>query len=386
MPSEGPWDRDPSDYQVRAYEPGDEEAVVALHNRVWGGDRSLTWFRWKYVDDPYLDTVPVYLVTNGAELVGLFGLVPFRMRAGEETGLGMLSGDLVVHPDHRGRRVFTGLLGSLLDDGVVGADEDDVPAEQGLSLDEGVDFLFAYANPLSHPGMRKLGWTDVSPRISYHRIHDPSSFVRDRFGPEFARATGPLLRGVARSWLRARTLGTGGPAGLTVEFHEDVPVDTLTTLARRGVPAGVSPVYDEAFYEWRFAGVSWTQDGTYVARYGDEPLAAVMVRERHDERLDATTLSLIHTVPLAGREREAGIAAILDRIGAERRDVSFLRAWNPVFPDRLLRERGFLPDDRPPLSWIGGPDLRLIAHSLSGEPFSDTALRESGPALWSLDK
>jgi len=386
MASDGPRERDLSDYRVRAYEPGDEEAVVALHNRIWGGDRPLAWFHWKYVDTPYLDAVPVYLVTCGDELVGVFGLVPFRMQAGEEDGLGMLTGDLVVHPDHRGRGVFTELLGSLLDDGVVGTDETDVPAAQGLSLVEEVDFLFAYANPLSYPGMMKLGWTDVSPRVSYHRIHDPSSFLRDRLGPGLARTAGPVVRTAARSWLRARTLGTSGPAGLTVAFHEDVPVDTLTTLAGRGVPTGVSPVYDEAFYEWRFAGVSWTQDGTYVARYGDEPLAAVMVRERRDERLDATTLSLIHTVPLAGREREAGIAVILDRIAAEHRDASFLRAWNPVFPDWLLRERGFLSDDRPPLSWIGGPDLRLVAHSLSGGPFSEAALRESGPALWSLDK
>ena len=386
MVSERPQERDPGEYRVRAYEPGDEEAIVALHNRVWGGDRPLAWFRWKYVDAPYVEAVPFYLVTHGDDLVGCFGLVPFRMCADGETGLGMLTGNLVVHPDHRGRGVFTGMLGSLLDDGRVGADEIDVPAAQGLSLTDETDFLFAYANPLSHSGMRKLGWTDVAPRVSYHRIYDPTSFLRDRFGPDLARAAGPVTRGVARSWLRLRGLGTSGPAGLTVEFHQEVPVDTLTTLASRRAPSGVSPVYDEAFYEWRFAGVSWTQDGTYVARYGDDPLAAVMVRERHDDRLDATTLSLIHTVPLAGREREAGIAAILDRIAAERRDASFLRAWNPVFPDRLLRKRGFLPDDRPPLSWTGGPDLRLVAHSLSGEPFSETALRESGLALWSLDK
>jgi len=90
--------------------------------------------------------------------------------------------------------------------------------------------------------------------------------------------------------------------------------------------------------------------------------------------------------PLAGREREAGLAAILDRLVADRRDATSLRAWNPVYPDRILRERGFLSDDRPPLSWTGDPDLRLVVHPRSGTPFDESALRANGDLLWALDK
>lgn len=240
-------DDPPSDlsaYTLRAFEPGDEGAIVALHNRVWDGDRSVAWFRWKYVDTPYLDVVPVCVATHEAEIVAAFGLVPFRMRAAGETELGLLAGDLVVHPDQRRRGLFTSLFASLLD-----------------------------------------------------------------------------------------------------------------------------------------GGADWTRDETYVARRDGDPLAAVIVRETRDERLDATTVSLVHAVAHPGMAREAGIATILDRIVSDNRDADFLRAWNPVFPDHLLRERGFLSDDRPPLSWARGPDLRLVATSLSGGPFSNDALARSGPAL-----
>jgi GNAT superfamily N-acetyltransferase len=340
----------------------------------------VSWFRWKYVYPPYVDDVPVYVVTHDEDVVGMFGLVPFRMRAGGETGLGMLAGDLVVAPEHRSRGLFSRLLGPI-----IGGDGP-VPDTGEPSVAERAAFVFAYANALSHPGMVKLGWTDIGARVTYHRVQDPSRFVRDRTGPAVALALGPLARAGARSWLRLRGRGRERSADVAVEFHEDLPVETLVALADGHRPSNVHPVHDREFYEWRFSGPTWSPDGAYVARRRGDPVAAVLVREERDERLDATRVSLLHTVPLAGREREAGIAAVLDRLVADRRDATSLRAWNPVYPDRLLRERGFLPDDRPPLSWTGGPDLRLVVHAASGGPFSTSALTESAEMLWSLDK
>ena len=377
-------EHDPDAYRLRAYQSGDDEAVVALHNRVWDGDRTVAWFRWKYVDGPYRDEVPVYLVTRDERVVGMIGFVPFRMRAGGETGLGLLGGDLVVAPEHRSRGLFRRFLGPVV--GEVPADGGDGPHRSAPSLPGQADFAFAYANSLSHPGMLTLGWTDAGPRRTYHRVQDPSRFVRDRLGPRVAGALAPVARVGARSWLRLRERGRQRPTDVSVAFHDDPPVETLAALAAEHPPETVHPVHDETFYEWRFSGPTWSPDGAYVAHRDGEPIAAVLVREERDERLDATRVSLIHTVPLAGREREPGLAAILDRVAADRRDATSLRAWNPVFPDRLLRERGFLPDDRPPLSWTGDPDLRLVVYSRSRPPFDESALRASGDTLWSLDK
>ena len=155
-------------------------------------------------------------------------------------------------------------------------------------------------------------------------------------------------------------------------------------IAAGASPPGVHPVYDEAFYEWRFADPTRVYDGTYVARRDGDPLAAVVTRSTADERIGATELSLAHATPLAGEGRDDGVAAALDGVIADRPDVSVLRAWNPAFPDRILRERGFFADDRPPFSRAFEPDFRLVVASLSGAPFTGAALRESGPALWSL--
>jgi len=363
-------------YELRRYEPGDERGIVALHNRVWNGDRPLAWFRWKYVDNPYVDAVPVCVATRDGEVVAAFGLVPFRMRAGAETGVGMLGGDLVVHPDHRRQGLFTALFGSAF--------RDDADRDHPITAD--ADFFFSYSNPLSHPGMLKLGWTDVAPRVTHLRIQDPSSFLRDRLGRGLGTLLGPVARAANRARLGVRTTAPPTHADVNVTRRSELPVETFAALAATEYPDGVAPVYDEAFYEWHFAGVDWTCDDVYVARRDGDPIAAVVTRETQDARLEATTVSLVHTVPLAGEEREAGIAAILDRVLADHRDADFLRAWNPVYPERLLRERGFLADDRPPLSWVRGPDLRLVASSHTGEPFSTDTLARSGAALWSLDK
>jgi len=378
------------EYAVRRYHEGDANAIVALHNDVWGGDRSVAWFRWKYLDNPAADEVTVSVVTHDGELVGIAGLVPVRMRVDGEEGLGALAGDLVVHPDHRRRGVFTRLFGSLFGRSV---DDVTVASDQAIDTDgpgfipdlPDVDFLFAYATPQSHSGIRQLGWTDLEPRRRFVRVHDPTSFLRDRLGARAARVLGPLARAGARAWLAWRDSPETVPADVTVSVSDSVPVGELDELAGRGDPAGISPVYDREFYEWRYAAAPWTHDGTYLARRDGDLLAGVIVRKTSIDRLDATTVSLVHTVPLAGERRIAGIRAIVDRILTDHAEASFLRAWNPVFPEDLLRERGFRCDDRPPLSWTSGPDLQLVARTVSGAPFSTEALRASAPALWSLD-
>lgn len=364
---------DRRNYEIREYRPGDAERVVDLHNRVWNGERTTDWFHWKYVENPAIDRVPVYVATCDGTVVGTVGLVAFRMCRGETTGLGLLAGDLVVHPDHRRQGLFTRLFTAVADA---------VTAERAYG---DATFLFAYANASSFPGTQKLGWTDVSPRVSYYRVHDPRSYLRDQFGPVVTRVLGPVLAGGTRTALRLGTRGASSPADVTVERHERLPVETLTTLAASQSPEGVRPRHDAAFYEWRFAGVSWRHDAVYVAERDGEPIAATVTRVTRDDRLDATTVSLVHTVPLAGESREDGLAAILDRVVADYRDTEFLRAWNPVFPDRLLRERGFLADDRPPLSLATESDLQLVVRSTS-ETFPTDALRASAATLWSLDK
>ena len=146
---------DAGGYTYRPYEPGDEEAIVDLHNAVWDGGRTLAWFRWKYVETPAVEHVPVFVAEHEGEIVGALGLAAYRMWGDGEVGLGVLGSDLVVAESHRRRGIFT----SLYRDGT-----GRYRRGAGVPDAECPDFFFGYANPSSHPGMRKLGTVDVEPR------------------------------------------------------------------------------------------------------------------------------------------------------------------------------------------------------------------------------
>lgn len=371
-----PIGEDENGYGYRPYEPGDEQSIVDLHNEVWDGGRTREWFHWKYVDSPAVEHVPVFVATHRDEIVGALGFAAYRMWSASGMGLGVLGSDLVVAESHRRRGIFSSLYRDAVARYTTGT---------GVPDAECPDFVFGYANPSSHPGMLKLGADDIEPRHSYYRIRQPRYYLQDRFGSTAASVCGPVVDGVARLYLRGHD--PASPPGVTVRRHTDVPAETLASLADSGRPGGVSPLADAQFYRWRFAGPRWRPDATYVASRDGHPIAATITRRTTETATGAETVSLIHTVPFGQTaDRESGIAAILERIAADSPNAAFLRAWNPVYPDRLLRERGFVSDQQPPLSWLTGPDLRLVTFELPDGRYSSGDLQASGPALWSLDK
>ncbi|MFB9804071.1 GNAT family N-acetyltransferase [Haladaptatus pallidirubidus] len=90
-------------YVVRWYEERDLSGFLSLDRAVFGRNRSERWFRWKYVDNPYIDHVPVFVVEKDGEIVGTRPFLAFRMRTGSETVLALQPADTMVHPEHRRR-------------------------------------------------------------------------------------------------------------------------------------------------------------------------------------------------------------------------------------------------------------------------------------------
>ena len=80
-----------ADYTIRSASRDDEAAFLDLHHTVFG-----TWptsvaediFEWKYVDNPYVDDLPVIVVTRDGEVVGARGYTAFDLAVGDETVLG----------------------------------------------------------------------------------------------------------------------------------------------------------------------------------------------------------------------------------------------------------------------------------------------------------
>lgn len=325
-------------YDIRLYEPSDEEAFLTLFEEVFGGG-SEAWFRWKYPENPYVTHVPMFIAERDDELVGARPYMAFDLQVGDETVLGLQTGDTMVHPDHQRNGLFTRMTARSL--AYYGDLEDDV-------------VTFSVPNALSRPGYLKLGCKAVGQLSSAYRIQDPS-MLADGIGARLAGITTPAVGMGLSVWDRR----TSTPADLTVTSHRSVPAAELAELHRRNVPDGIHAARDRRFYDWRFDRPDWAYE-TYVARAEGTPVAAVVVGRQ------GKVAAVTEVLPLeGGKRRERGLDALFDRVTTDHADAAVIRTAADCVPTGVLRSHGFLRDDRFPLSSVTTPTV-LISRLFDG--------------------
>lgn len=95
-----------SRYEIRAYRPGDEAAILATFERTFGDNRppgtrprTLADWKWTYADNPA--GLRVWLALDGATVAAHYASQPNRARVdGEERVFSQII-DSMVHPDYR---------------------------------------------------------------------------------------------------------------------------------------------------------------------------------------------------------------------------------------------------------------------------------------------
>jgi len=303
------------DYTIRSADLRDRAAFLDLHHTVFG-----TWpapvaediFEWKYVDNPYVDDLPVIVVTRDGEVVGARGYTAFELVVGGEVVLGLQSGDLMVHPDHRRRGLFTKMN------------------ELGLDRYGGVLF---FSVPASDPreGYLDSGWERVrNPKfLQFGSARgDPAGLPPD---------IGTLVeRAYAEAYRRYRSglIALQSPsAEYTVETAETLPVATLLELYEQRRPDGIHVRRTDTFYRWRFAS-PLSETTTYLARRG-ETVAAAAVVDEDDHRVLVREL-----LPVSGKDE--ALFSILVRLCAEFPDRE-IAVWPLRTHRAILYRAGFLP-------------------------------------------
>lgn len=362
--------REGVEYLIRPYERGDVADIVSLFTAHQTDKIDEEWFRQTYVENPYLDHVPLFVIEAEGDIVGVRPFTAFRIRAGNETELGLLHRDTLIHPEHRRRGLFTAMTELALEHY-----ETATPA-----------FMFGHSNPRSFPGYRKMGWSSLGHREVYTRVQEPGPLIAAKTRDAVTSVLSPTVTPLARLHLAVRDRTTSSSDDVTVTRHESVPEGTMASLYERRRPDELHVVRDEAFYRWRFRSSEWQPNTTYVARQDGEPVAG-LITCRSDGNL--SSVSVAGVVPRTGGERwEAAIASILGRIIADHEDVDILRVSEPVFPERILSARGFLSSGRRPLSLLVDED-RLL--TLGVRPLGADEVRvngrpidEAAAELWSL--
>ena len=340
-------------YEVRPFCAADLEAYLDRYEEVFGKRVDEAWFDWKYRTNPYVDHVPIYVATTGGELVGARSFFALPIRSGQRTHLAFQPCDTFVASGHRRRGLFTRMTNRALERYRAGEPE----------------FCFNFPNAKSLPGNLQLGWRVVREQELYYRIQEPNALVdADDSGlGDLAVTVGSRS---ADGVLRACD-SLAGADHPPIERYDGVPADQFASLYRHQIPDAFHAPRTDRFLEWRYDNPRTAYE-TFVLRPDGDPVAAIVVGRRTENGL--TTAKLVDGVPRAGVPPDR-FEVLLDAALERSREVDLVVARSTLFSPASLLRRGFVPDDRPPLSLV------TETTTLVARPLTDEGWRATGPAL-----
>lgn len=239
------------DYTIDGYHPRDKEALCRLQTYLWSGDPDLNraYLEWKYEQNPYMEEPLISVArTSDGEVVGMAGMFGNAWTDGDSTHVIPCSGDVVVHPDHRARGLFSALTTRSRQEG----------GRRGYRYATNLS-----ANWLAALGYQSQGWQLVGSLEPVRRygtrplarlkqvgrsVPGVLSWWRDR---QVTPASGGIRPGVGVANPFSSLDAARLPSPLTLEATPD-PDD----LAGSGVRIGngrLRQLRDAAFYRWRLA-------------------------------------------------------------------------------------------------------------------------------------
>jgi predicted N-acetyltransferase YhbS len=255
------------DWDVRPYQPGDEEQLVALYARVFGRPRSLEFWRWKLKgrDAPF-ETVWV-AATDKGQIIGQYGGIPLRVQLHGQVVPAVHAVEAMTDPEFRRKGMLT-RLGSA--------------AHQGWA-DAGQVVVLGLPNEQWGTRNRALGYVTLFPlawlrfplhieRVVAQRGRVPGPLA----GP--ARAVSAVGGGVWRQMARRNLRRKQQGAALTVEAvtTPDRAFDQLWQSLARHYAHFV--VRDAAWVQWRYLAAPEQDYRVLLARAEGLPVGYIAYR------------------------------------------------------------------------------------------------------------
>lgn len=278
-------------FAVRTYQPGDEQQILALFNRVFRQERAMAHWRWKFADNPAGHQITL-AVTGDGRVVGQFAGLPAE--AVSPTGSFVLSQgiDHMVDPELQKQGVFAAMTRHFVQTFLPPA-RDVVFFSYPLAHKHSIDQRISASAELAHP-VRALRW-DLARKEPWRGDAGSWRTWRDR-----VRCVERFPLGVDRFW---------------------------ESTVRPGI--GVAIARHRRYLNWRYADcpdVGYTllvaesrltgrTHGAAVLRFGwlDEPVAALCELLVPGGNRELLTLLLGAVHDLAREERLAAVLTWMPR-------------------------------------------------------------------------
>ena len=199
---------------------------------------SIDWLEWKYIKNPLVDGQPTVfgaIHNSSGKLVGIRPFLACNVAFGDKILKAAQPGDTVVHPDYRGRGLFT---------------EMNKVAIQELQK-EGYDLFFNFPNRNSQPGYLKMGWEKVLVFDESLAFNNFSKVVKYKTGSHFFELGGKILSiGLSNLPKIIRRLSSKN-FNVPVSIEENFD-DSIETLWLNKEPNRFRVKRDSSYLNWRF--------------------------------------------------------------------------------------------------------------------------------------
>ncbi len=220
------------EYEIVRFRPEHLEGVLSVLAGLWPHERALAarLFRWRHLENPYVDAPPGIVALHRGAVVGFRGYFAHAYAPGDgRPDIVVLHPcDTVVDPGHRnqGLSIAMGKLASEFD-----------PARYRL-------FMNLTSGDNSRPGYLALGFTPLAPRVVYMRRGlNPIVWLADAWSKRPARPD----RRPARAGVRHGRFGDILVAG------EARPAEMAAIIAAEPTDGPALRLrQDQAFFAWRY--------------------------------------------------------------------------------------------------------------------------------------
>jgi hypothetical protein len=178
-------------FTIQRYLPGDEQGINDLYNTVFGTDRSLEAWRWKYDHGPHGAQKLIYVLKSGGQAVGQYANLLLDVQYRGAGHLVAQPVDVAIYRDYRGKQLIVPLF--------------QVFPAACRAMD--ISFGFGFPNEAHYgPGRELLGYRDVGEVLLMRRYLNPGlilgKLTRSPRILDWTRALGNRLVGAlyGRRW------------------------------------------------------------------------------------------------------------------------------------------------------------------------------------------
>ena len=224
----------PANVQIKQFELSDLDALLSFLRIAYPGELlkgDPTFWKWHFLENPYAsdNDVPLWVVMDGARVVGQMATIPVRLKVGEEEKRAIWIIDFILLPEYRGQKLGKRLM--------------QIARETYCSTMIALGY-----NEQSGAVLRSHKWVEQGNINRYHRLLFPGNAVKEISQIALLRRLANLVYAPLRP--RIKKLSPTGKGEVRQVKAFDASFDELWLDASSQWPCAV--VRNSKFLDWQF--------------------------------------------------------------------------------------------------------------------------------------